>query len=74
MTAYRGPHFCMTEAQEDFSMLDALFANYLLVAILIIVIWVGSLGFYLYASNQHQSVEGELDKLDQLLDEDHRNK
>jgi uncharacterized membrane-anchored protein YhcB (DUF1043 family) len=55
-------------------MLDALFANYLLVAILIIVIWVGSLVFYLYASNQHQSVEGELDKLDQLLDEDRQNK
>ncbi|MFO7540994.1 MAG: hypothetical protein R6X32_23370 [Chloroflexota bacterium] len=49
-------------------MLDALFTNYLLVAILIIVIWVGSIIFYLVASNQHQALESELNKLDQLLD------
>jgi uncharacterized membrane-anchored protein YhcB (DUF1043 family) len=51
-------------------MLETLFANYLLVAILIIVIWVGSMVAYLYTSNQHKELESELDRLDHLLDED----
>jgi hypothetical protein len=51
-------------------MLDTLFSNYLLVSIIIMVIWVGSLIFYLYASQQHQALENELDSLNQLLEEE----
>lgn len=51
-------------------MLDALFANYLLVANIILIVWLGSFVFYLYSSNQHHSLENELDNLNRLLDED----
>jgi preprotein translocase subunit YajC len=51
-------------------MLNTLFANYWLVSIIILIIWVGILIFYLYVSQQHQALENELDSLSQLLEED----
>jgi hypothetical protein len=56
--------------RRDFTVLDILFSNYLLVSIIIVVIWLGSLIFYLYASKQHQVLENELNSLSQLLEED----
>lgn len=51
-------------------MLNTLFANYWLVSLIILIIWVGILIFYLYASQQQQVLESELDSLSQLLEED----
>ncbi len=51
-------------------MLDTLFANYLLVAVVIIIVWVASLVIYLYVSNQHSFLENELDTLHHLLEEE----
>lgn len=51
-------------------MLDDLFANYLLVTIIILIVWVASMIIYLYASNQHKALENELETLHHLLDEE----
>jgi hypothetical protein len=53
-------------------MLDTLLANYLLVAVVVLIIWFVALGVYLYSSSQHTALEDELNRLNQMLDEEQR--
>ncbi|MCL4867862.1 MAG: hypothetical protein KJ063_02740 [Anaerolineae bacterium] len=42
--------------------------NLTLVAVVIIIIWLGTLVFYLYTSRQHADLQNELEALEQQLD------
>ena len=45
-----------------------MFANLLVVTILIIVSWVAAAAYYLYTSRQHESLEQDIEALQALLD------
>jgi Na+/melibiose symporter-like transporter len=49
-----------------------MFANLLLVTILIIGIWVAATAYYLYTSDQHTSLKKEIESVQALLDKNKR--
>lgn len=51
-----------------------MFDNLLLIAIVTIVVWLATYGFYLYTSRQHQDLQHTLDELRQHLSETDPNK
>jgi len=44
--------------------------QYLLIALVIIVFWIVGYGLYLISSNRQRDLEGDLNHLSDLLDED----
>ncbi|MFQ5398668.1 MAG: hypothetical protein ACE5E7_03625 [Anaerolineae bacterium] len=50
-----------------------MFENYILVAVIVSILWLGSLGFYLYTSRQHKDLQGKIESVRELLDKpDHK--
>ena len=46
-----------------------MFENLTLVIILIVILWLGAFGYYLYTSRQQNEIVDELEKLNRNLDE-----
>jgi len=45
-----------------------MFDNYTLVAVIVSILWLGSLGFYLYTSRQHKDLQDKIESVSELLD------
>lgn len=46
-----------------------MFENLTLVVVLIVVLWLGAYGFYLYTSRQQKDIVDDLERLNNKLDE-----
>lgn len=46
-----------------------MFDNLVLLAVIVLALWLGSLGLYLYASRQQQDIEKELKSLRNFFEE-----
>ena len=49
-----------------------MFDNLTLLIIIIVALWVGAFGFYLYTSRQQKDIADELERLQKKLDEDEK--
>ena len=49
-----------------------MFENLTLLIVLIIILWLGAFGYYLYTSRQQKGIADELDRLQKKLDEDEK--
>ena len=49
-----------------------MFDNLTLLVIIIVALWVGAFGFYLYTSRQQKDIADELERLQKKLDEDEK--
>lgn len=49
-----------------------MFENLTLLIVLIVVIWVGAFGYYLYTSRQQKKIADDLAKLQKKLEEDEK--
>jgi preprotein translocase subunit YajC len=45
-----------------------MFDNLIVVAIIVIVLWLGAMGYYFYVSRQQSELKEEIDKLREELD------
>ncbi|MBE2199552.1 MAG: LapA family protein [Anaerolinea sp.] len=48
-----------------------MFDNLVLIAVVIILLWLASFGFYLYTSRQHRDLQQAVESLKRQLDVDH---
>ncbi len=46
-----------------------MFDNLVLLAVIVLVLWLGSLGLYLYASRQQQDIKKEITSLQKFFEE-----
>ncbi len=49
-----------------------MFANLLIVTVIIIALWVGAVAYYLYSSRQHGSLEKDVEAVYTLLEKNQR--
>jgi hypothetical protein len=46
-----------------------MFENLMLVVVLIVILWLGAFGYYLYTSRQQKEIIDDLERLNKKLDE-----
>ncbi|NHZ72119.1 MAG: hypothetical protein GWP17_03425 [Aquificales bacterium] len=50
-----------------------MFSNFMLVTVIVFVLWLGAMGYYLYASRQQESLENQVEAVQTLLDDSSQN-
>jgi hypothetical protein len=48
---------------------ENMFENLTVVVVLIVILWLGTYGYYLYTSRQQKEIADDLDRLNKKLDE-----
>lgn len=50
-----------------------MFSNLIVVTVIVFVLWLGAMGYYLYASRQQESLEEQVEAVQKILNDSNQN-